>query len=457
MTNTRTITLVKDQGKWNAYGLAAKLTVLANSIKTRMLSNEKVQNFIMRHPTLANVGKALALTGGTFVTYGAIKTLFGEAVGADFGLFGPQTAYADELSIAADSISSPEPVAVSEPAVQTPEPVAVSEPAVQTPEPVTISEPAIQSESVVTSEVAPISEESTMTDRVDSATTVNTEDMFTNNNEAATMVDETQLTDEEMVAEQQTTDTAVQTDDDPYLNISDGEAHENHGEAVKVPPQLEDKNGWAILKNEDGSAVAIYSPDDAFSYDELAKFIAEFNEQNLFDNFTITDDTTLKLLGMNPTDINGTVFYDLSEYGLGTMQVTLDENGHYVITPDGTANLDIATGYMTHSYANSIDPDTIPDDEHYKANKDIETPPVTPPEEIETPPVTPPEEIETPIKEQTPEVVSDLPQTGDDAFYNSLFVGVPFAGLIGLEAYALSKRNSETTEMIKVPQISKRR
>ena len=451
-------------------------------------SSEKFKVFAAKRPRLAKaITMASGMTGAFAVTMAA-RQLILATTGADILPFGPEQAFAAEVV--------PEnEVPVQEPAVETPvqevETVKETEPVVETtveettPEPKveeTVKEPAVETEPVqddvqedknVTetevdenvsteeSEVKDSVEENEVKSSIDEADLeteeATKEEELTKeleNKEEQDIVSEEELTDEEMEEEikkeeEKTEDTNAPVTKENELEITDAELHENP-DMIEVPAKTEDKNGFAIIFDKIKNVAAIFTPDDKFSYDELAKFIANFNETGLTE-FKITDETTLQLLGINPDDVNGTVYYDLSEYGLGTLEISLSEDGTYVIVPDGTADIEVATGYMSHSYANDLDPDS-PENTEEKAKEPTHEPtPDEPkkPEEPETP--IPPQEPEipntpdTPIPSQEPEVpekeVPTLPQTGDAELDSMIMLLGGVAGLAGLSAAGAAHYN----------------
>ena len=450
-------------------------------------SSEKFKVFAAKRPRLAKaITMASGMTGAFAVTMAA-RQLILATTGADILPFGPEQAFAAEVV--------PEnEVPVQEPAVETPvqevETVKETEPVVETtveettPEPKveeTVKEPAVETEPVqddvqedknVTetevdenvsteeSEVKDSVEENEVKSSIDEADLeteeATKEEELTKeleNKEEQDIVSEEELTDEEMEEEikkeeEKTEDTKTPVTKENELEITDAELHENP-DMIEVPAKTEDKNGFAIIFDKIKNVAAIFTPDDKFSYDELATFIANFNETGLTE-FKITDETTLQLLGINPDDVNGTVYYDLSEYGLGTLEISLSEDGTYVIVPDGTADIEVATGYMSHSYANDLDPDS-PENTEEKAKEP--TPDVTP---EPTPDVTPeptPDVTPEPTPDVTPEPTPDvtpeptpekevptLPQTGDELEELMMLLG-GVAGLAGLSAAGAAHYN----------------
>lgn len=443
-----------------------KLTLASVAAGKWQPSSEKFKQFAAKKPRLANAITMASGMAGAFVVTMAARQLILATTGADILPFGPEQAFAaeavpeNEMPVQEPVVETPvqESTPVSEPE---PDPVVEKEPEpVVEPAPVEeVSEPVVEETPVkeTTPEVEVSTEESTSEPEVEAETEKNDLTKELENEEENEVVSEEELTDEEMKEEleekeetktEETTKTPVTKENE--LEITDAEIHKNPT-TIDVPEKTEDRNGFVVIQNADGSAAAIYTPDDKFSYDELAKFIAHFNETGLSE-FKITDETTLQLLGINPDDINGPVYYDLSEYGLGTLEISMSEDGTYTIVPDGTADITVATGYMGHSYANDLDPD---DDVLNWEEKGREpTPDVTPEPTPEvtpepTPEVTPeptPEVTPEPTPEVTPEPtpevapeptpekeVPTLPQTGDELEELAILLG-GVAGLAGMTA-----------------------
>ncbi|MCI9585717.1 MAG: hypothetical protein HFH45_03690 [Bacilli bacterium] len=451
-------------------------------------SSEKFKVFAAKRPRLAKaITMASGMTGAFAVTMAA-RQLILATTGADILPFGPEQAFAaevvpeNEVSVQEPAVETPvqevETVKETEPVVETPVEETTPEPKVEE----TVKEPAVETEpvqddvqedkNVTETEVDEnvSTEESEVKDSVEEnevKTSIDEADLETEeatkeeeltkeleNKEEQDIVSEEELTDEEMEEEikkeeEKTEDTNAPVTKENELEITDAELHENP-DMIEVPAKTEDKNGFAVIFDKINNVAAIFTPDDKFSYDELAKFIANFNETGLTE-FKITDETTLQLLGINPDDVNGTVYYDLSEYGLGTLEISLSEDGTYVIVPDGTADIEVATGYMSHSYANDLDPDS-PENTEEKAKEPTHEPtPDEPkkPEEPETPisPQEPeiPNTPDTPIPYQEPEVpekeVPTLPQTGDAELDSMIMLLGGVAGLAGLSAAGAAHYN----------------
>ena len=441
-----------------------KLTLGALAVGKWKPSSEKFKQFAARKPKLASAITMASGMAGAFVVTMAARQLILATTGADILPFGPEQAFAAEAvpenevpvqeSVVETPVQEVETVKKPEPVVEAPveEVVSDSEP---------VQEPEVEETPIQETEV----EESELTEESETEETKSDENTLTDeleNQEENEVVSEEELTDEEMEEEiedkeevktDETTKTPVTKENE--LEITDAEIHDNP-DKIDVPAKTENKNGFVVIQNADGSAAAIYTPDDKFSYDELAKFITHFNETGLSE-FKITDETTLQLLGINPDDINGPVYYDLSEWGLGTLEISISEDGTYTIVPDGTADITVATGYMGHSYANDLDPDS-PENTEEKAREPEPTPDVTPeptpdvtPEP--TPEVTPEPTPDTPIPEQEPEPtpekeVPTLPQTGDELEELAILLG-GVAGLAGMTAagatYYGKVANTEST------------